>query len=342
MKIPENIFLSPGIYPKNIDLPKLQLHCVNMDEESYRASPFLDHRTVRPDNQEYCFDINELISLGFSLESQPTHYIFHNAFCCSTLFTRCLNTHDTAHVLREPDILLQVASIYRYANTKLIPKIDSKFVNELLQVISLLLSRRFKNNNSVVIKPTDGCNNIMGNLLSSHKNNKCLIIYSDVERFLTAIFKQPDRMQFARVRVNELGLDDARRVGKLRIDPSGLNAYQTAAYVWVLHMNNFRRVLNQFETNRVQLLNSEHFMEDQAQAVIDYLNFINLKVDNNLIRDRVLTATQSHSKEAHLQYDSEKREKDYTKQREIHSSDIDAGIQWIKETFGRELIDQFS
>ena len=42
----------------------------------------------------------------------------------------------------------------------------------------------------VIIKPTDSCNNMMSQLLATNPENKGLIIYSDIEHFLTAIFLQ--------------------------------------------------------------------------------------------------------------------------------------------------------
>ena len=268
MTIPKNIFSIPDIYPEKIDLPNRKLHCCSMDLECYRKTPFLDHRIVKLDDKTSILDINELISSNDAGTRETTHYVFHNAFCCSTLFSRCLNSYRSALILREPNVLLEQASIQRYSGTKLIPNFDKFFFDSLSIMLSTMLARRYPSNDAVIIKPSDACNNIMGNLLNINTNNKCLLMYSNIERFLTAIFKVPQRAEWIKIRVNELCIDEFKLKGELKVNPQSLNDNQLAALVWVLHMEKFRTLLSEYGSSRIQVLDSEVFMANQLEAVL--------------------------------------------------------------------------
>ena len=337
MKVPNNIFSLPDVYPEKIDLPNKKLHCCNMNLECYRETPFLDHRIVRPDDKTYVLDINKLLSIENKCTAGITHYVFHNAFCCSTLFSRCLNTHKSALVLREPNVLLEQASIHRYSGTKLLPNINSSFVDSLSLMLSKLLARRYPDNDVTFIKPTDACNNIMGQLLDVNSSNKCLLMYSDLERFLTAIFKVPQRADWIKVRVNELCIDEVKQHGKLRVNPQTLGNHQLAALVWVLHMEKFRNLIELYGHTKIQVLNSEAFMKKPLESVLKYFIFSNLSVDESKLKSNIGKIMQTHSKENQLNYSYEQREKDYQITHKNYANDISTAVEWANNVFGEKF-----
>ena len=127
MKIPDNLFNNPDIFPQKLGLKTRTIECCSMRAESYHDSPFLDHRIVKANDTPILLNIDKVNSLAKKHPIQETNYIFHNAFCCSTLFSRCVNTHQSALVLREPNILLEQASVKRFSGTQLLPAVDQHF-----------------------------------------------------------------------------------------------------------------------------------------------------------------------------------------------------------------------
>ena len=78
---------------------------VRMDRGAFQASVFLDHRICRPDAEEAVVRVSRS-----ALPPPPAEvsFLFHSAFCGSTLLSQCLDVPGKRLVLREPQVLRQV------------------------------------------------------------------------------------------------------------------------------------------------------------------------------------------------------------------------------------------
>lgn len=338
MKLPASIFETPALFPEKIDLQNKKFHFCNMTSDSYLRSPFLDHRIVKKNSDSLILEIDQLIAENPVTLPGITHYVFHSAFCCSTLFSRCLNAVESALVLREPNILMELASIYRFSGTRMLPSIDNKFLDGIFELLSGLMARRFDQYGVVVIKPTDAVNNIMAQLLEVNSGNRGLIIYSDVEHFLTAIFKRTERGEWIKVRAVELSLDEMKLHGGVKVNPETLNAHQKAALVWVLHMNKFNHLVSSAGGN-VKTINNEIFMASPVEVVQKYLDFLGVEIDEEKIEGPVLEMMKGHSKSSKLSYSNEQREQDYLTARKKYDSEIKESVEWAKSVFGKETLE---
>ncbi len=329
-----SVFVSPSVFPEKIDLPNRNLHCCNMSAESYERSPFLDHRIIKLNDETIIVSLAELLVRVPETQVATTHYVFHNAFCCSTLYSRCLNAAKQLLVLREPNVLMEVASIYRFRGTQLLPDLKIEVADDIFSVTTRMLSRRYQGQSNVIIKPSDACNNIMHRLLEEHVRNKCLLMYSELERFLVAILKQPHRVEWVKIRATELTLDEMHAGRKVPVNPQTLDAVSTAAYVWVLHMKKMRALQKTFGKDRVKSLNSEVFMSSPVKSVAAGLMFFGSEAGEAEIDVHVNRMMQNHSKASTLQYSYEQREQDFVAQRMKFNAEIVAGLRWVSEHFG--------
>ena len=178
----------------------------------------------------------------------------------------------------------------------------------------------------------------MTDLLDMHPNNKCLIMYSELERFLTAIFKVPQRMEFITSRANELCVDEIKQYGKLQVNPKTLEYKNRAALVWVLHMKKFRQLIDAYGKEKVQTLESEEFMKNKIKSVLSYLAFIGLDTTDARLNEAILKKTETHAKDNKQIYTYEQREQDYQVKRNLYSEEIDSAVLWAKNTFGKDLV----
>jgi len=338
MNAHSSIFSSPDIFPEKIDLPGRKLHCCHMTAGSYEQSPFLDHRIIRSDTGTKIYDIGKLLSLMPDITPPVTHYVYHNAFCCSTLFSRCLNAARHTMILREPNVLMEVASFYRFRGTSLLPDLDPQVINDLFRLVSTLMSRRYPHYNDVIIKPSDACNNLMARLLNLNPHNKCILMYSDLERFLVAILKLPQRKEWIKLRANELFTDEINNREKLPVFSRSLDSPQVAAYVWVLHMKKMRGLIKEIGSGRVCSLNSEHFMSSQTETIAASLRFLGIETNRNDINNHISDIIQSHSKADSQEYGYRQREHDFRNLREELANDVEYGIEWARKSFGNPAV----
>ena len=235
-------------------------------------------------------------------------------------------------------MLLESASVYRYRTTSLLKHVDQQTANNLFRLITILMARRYPHQQHVIIKPTDGCNNIMDKLLDLNPGNKCILMYSDLERFLVAILKSTHRTDFIKMRVNEFLIDEMVVEGQIPVNPNQLSIVQLSVLVWILHRKKMRSLMNRFDSERIRTINSEKFMASQDRYVNNALRFFGIKTSDGSIEKQIVGIQSIHSKAHAENYSADQREQDFCKLREQLSDEIESGIHWAVQTFGMETL----
>ncbi|HQR25171.1 MAG TPA: hypothetical protein PK163_10320, partial [Steroidobacteraceae bacterium] len=97
------LWLSPEYFPIRLAPEANALTLVPMSEQLYREVNFLDDREIPMDgSREVPLDAAIRALDQLHPPPRPLHWIFHVAFCGSTLVSRCLEQLATAFVLKEP------------------------------------------------------------------------------------------------------------------------------------------------------------------------------------------------------------------------------------------------
>src|SRR5690242_7588088 len=85
------------------------LKFVHLPRDKIDDLSFLDKRAqpsrwekVTADSPRVLMPVADIIDSARTANSGPCHYIFHSAFCCSTLMSRALHIEGVACVLGEP------------------------------------------------------------------------------------------------------------------------------------------------------------------------------------------------------------------------------------------------
>jgi len=212
--------------------------------------------------EQYWRELNPpVVSLDRSglgeLGSHNAHYIFHSAFCCSTLLTRALNVPGRAMALNEPEILLDLASAAQHG----------RLTSDALRTVAGLLARPFRPEESVAIKPSNEANVLAHHLLGGNEGSKAIFLYAPLKRFLNSVARKGmwgrlwARRLFSTLRAQtgiDVGIDE---VGLLQ-----LTDLQVAALSWLMHHAQGAALLAAFP-QRVKTLDSETFLANRAQTL---------------------------------------------------------------------------
>ena len=110
------VIASPRFYPTELKIeehpPTISL--VEVTRDTYRRSSFLDHRMHRePKQKRMACGARELVDRYQGAPAGHVGFIFHVAFCCSTLLARYLELLPGTFVLKEPFIPTQLAELNR-------------------------------------------------------------------------------------------------------------------------------------------------------------------------------------------------------------------------------------
>ena len=103
------------MYLREIDFTRREVLFLRMNRDGYTRSSFLDKRTITVDGTVYGAPLANLLDRFHEARPapRPINYIFHTAFCGSTLLSRCLDRSGVCLAYKEPFVLHQLCFVRR-------------------------------------------------------------------------------------------------------------------------------------------------------------------------------------------------------------------------------------
>ena len=243
--------------PFSIDPDHAHINFVKTSRAQLAAAPFLDQRFLTPENEIKKLPVSEVLKSEIPQAAKPG-FIFHSAFCCSTLMAGALDIPGKILALKEPEIIMSLANAKRMTARNNAPK---ELYQSLFKVIMALLSRRFSPDERLVIKATNSANNLVEDI--SAIDAPFFMMQSTLKDFLISVLKKGESCKsFIRTQYNIFTLDP----GPLsQINPRQamtLTDLQVAALVWRHQM----RVFAQHGRGR-PVINDQEFLGDKAATL---------------------------------------------------------------------------
>lgn len=215
-------------------------------------------------------------------DSLPFHFIFHTAFCRSTLLARALNIEGVSLGLSEPGIIADLASAGPQARRLHAP-------------ILRLLAREREDASTVFIKPTNHANRILPDLLRAAPDAHAVLMTNPLASFLLSVRKR--------------GLMGHRWGRKLYLEMQGyagidlglppeevfaMSDLQTAGMAWLLNQRYFTHVAS--GSDSIRTLDGDYFNARRGETLSAILTFCEVEhrsVSGKTLADHVAFGTHS-------------------------------------------------
>lgn len=253
----------------------------------------------------------------------PLHFVFHAAFCCSTLVARALDRPGWAMALKEPVILNDLVAMRRAgaAPADLRARLDDALV---------LLARGFAPHEPVAIKPSNAVNGLAIEMMALRPQARALLMYAPLGDFLLSIAKKGlDGRIFARTLLLHLLRDGLVRA---RLDQDQLFALtdlQAAAMAWLAQVDLFRAMARRFG-DRVRTLAAPALLADPAAAMAGVARLFGLANDPATIAAVAAgPAFATHSKSGE-RFAARDRTADYAGAAALHGDEIAKVVAWTE------------
>lgn len=314
----------PGWFPATLTDESRTLKFARISREALSQEAFLDQRMAGSVSASQSIPLVNVIKHATGLPSAPPAFIFHSAFCCSTLLARALDVPGQCLALKEPDVLMGLANVLRTANNT----VDSK---ELINTVFALLARRFDEVESVVVKPTNSANNLLPH--AAQLGARVLILYGDLRSFLVSVLKKGEACKaFVRTQYNIFGLDP----GGLASIPSRramtFTDLQVAALVWRHQMELFQQTVTSGDSSRVATLDFRMLVDEPARTLIAVARHLGLAHDQHTLEEVASGPVFSrNSKFADQAYDNEQRSSDAHAIEQQHGEALDHVDDWARQ-----------
>jgi hypothetical protein len=254
----------------------------------------------------------------------PLHFVFHSAYCCSTLIARAFDRPGWAMGLKEPVILNDIVGWRRRGGKG--PDMAS-----VLDDVLTVVARPFSSREAVVVKPSNIANSIAAPLLALRPDACALLLHAPLRTYLASIAKKglDGRLW---VRTLLLGLLDDKLV-ELGFNPRdylGQSDLQVAAVGWLAQQALFTRLVEQFGPDRVRTLSSAALMRDPAGAMSRLSAHFRLPLNASALDEIVSGPAFTRHSKSDTAFAAADRAAEHRTAEQVHADEIDKVAQWAE------------
>lgn len=325
---------SPELYPINIDTRRHLVSFIPMTLDRYRLSSFLDGGSSGISPIVYTFNLDDLLLFGLHAPhcTAAVNYVFHTAYCCSTLLARYLDLIPACFVLKEPSILAQLAMLRPSGNPALNLAQGMATGDEWQSLMNLairLLTRTYAPDHVVVIKVNDLCNSIGHALLKTDRRSQIVFLHVPLRTFILSVLKTQSRRVWLRTR-----LRDTRKAAESfprldGIDPASLRDAEGAAYLWLLNSLIYNRLRMGEDSARVLAFDGEKVAENPKQALAEIASFFRLTLPESTLSQLLVDPSVGrYSKNLSVEYNTESRRHDLERVQARFGKEAENGVDW--------------
>lgn len=259
----------PHVYDARADT----LVFARLTRGAHRRAVFIDRRFVDLTQQSPPAPLADLSPDAVRRARAPMHFIFHTAYCCSTLLTRALDIPGVSMGIKEPAVLVNFAQ--HWANARQTPGALDAFSATLD-----LLSRPLSPGETQIVKPSNVATHLIPEILHLRPDARALVLWSGLETFLGAIVRRgAGGRAFARQVfqgfADAIPLDPTFSREELLIQTD----LQLAAQVWLMQMAFLSSVVRRHGPARIRVLNSDTFLAHPARTLTALSQHFGLALD---------------------------------------------------------------
>lgn len=308
----------PAWFPDNVDFNRNTFGFVNTTREALSQQSFLDARWDRAPLARVDIPIPAVLSATEAQSRPKLNFIWHTAFCCSTLIARCLDRAGENLALKEPQILILLAEAKRAGSfAQRSGACDAAFK---------LLARRHRPQESVLIKPTNAVNNLIPEAARA-TDGRMLFLYSDCKSFLISIAKKGEMGRIFARKLFGLFAADGHAQAKWPMQTLfELSDLQIAALVWHMQIAEFGKAR---EASRTAALDCDTFLANPRQTLARLSNFFDLSFTPAQL-DAIASGPllSQNAKDTTQSFSADRRATEARDIAKTYGSELDTVVEW--------------
>ena len=252
----------------------------------------------------------------------PLHFIFHSAFCSSTMLVRAFDRPGLAMGLSEPVILNDLVGFRRRGA-------EPRAVARAADAATRLLGRPFAPGEAVVVKPSNLVNPLALLLMMLRPQSRALFLYAPLETFLISVARKGiDCRLWVRELLEAFMRDDALDLPFTPEDYFRQTDLQVAAVGWLAQQQLFSRMAGRLGHERLRFLDSACLHADPVGTLTAVATHFGLALGAEAARDIVAGPVFSRHSKSGRPYTAEIRAQDYAVVRSAHQDEIEKVVAW--------------
>lgn len=308
--------------PHRFDPEGDAIHFLHAPREIHRKVTFITDEHLPADLEKIV--LNRRDALADAVPPEPVHFIFHSAFCCSTLLARAFDIEGKAMGLKEPVILNDIVG-WRLRGA------DPRRVGEALDHALTLLAQPFAPREACIIKPSNLLNGLAPGIMTLRPQAKALLLYAPLEIFLKSVAKKG---MWGRLWVRDLMVKQLKEnLIQLGLDHEqlmGATDLQAAAVGWLAQHALFARMAETLGPGRVRTLDSETLLARPRDTIGELAKLFNVGLSPAEVEAIVSgPAFKEHSKIGGT-FGNTERLSEYADAFAVHREEIEKVNHWAE------------
>jgi len=181
------VLTSPYVFLSGIDIENRAFLFLETNREVLSKSAFIDGRETISSKQHIRVSFEDVFSSKMNTaKKSESRFIFHMAFCGSTLLARTLDVKGKSLSYKEPQVFIDLSTI-KASNHALYK--DKNSWGKLLAFTLSKFDACFTDQEQNIIKPSNWVNTIADDLLLNRAGQKALLLTIEPKDFLIAVFR---------------------------------------------------------------------------------------------------------------------------------------------------------
>ena len=218
----------------------------------------------------------------------PLHFLFHSAYCASTMLAQALDQSGISTSLSEPVLLNDMVGWRRRGAAA---RDHARAMDDALT----MLARGFTAEEAIVVKPSNIVNPLARGALTLRPEARAILLYAPLRAFLLSVARKGlwCRLWCRELLENYLA-DGFVQLGFEARDYFRQSDLQVAAVGWLAQQQAFAALID-WAPNRIASLDSEILTRDPVAAVSAAMDHLNLAGDRGAIADHPALGRNSKS-----------------------------------------------
>ncbi len=296
-------------------------HFRYVPREAHRASIFLTDEYLPSDDGPVVVTRSEAIASAGT--PAPLHFIFHSAFCLSTLLARAFDVPGIAMGLKEPMVFNDLSG-WKHRGGK--PADIARVLDSALT----MLARPFGPGETVVVKPSNIVNPLIAAALAMRPTSHALLLEAPLRTYLSSIAKKEMTGRlWVRDLLVKLLKDGLIDLGFELEDFLGQTDLQVAAVGWLAQHALFARLAGQYP-GRIRTLDSETLLAQPAKAMAALVAHFGMPLDEAAISEIVSGPAFTRHSKFGTEFGGEARAAEYRDAAAVHADEIDKAAIWAE------------
>ncbi len=311
----------PGAHPYDYDIERDEWLFLEVTLEQIGSAPFLDTRMgVSP------ADATRVPDAALALPADaatPGAYLFHTAFCGSTLLARALHAGPAAVSLKEPVALTTLTRLELMGS----PRVDA-----LLSRLLALLGRPWAPDGRVLVKPTNLVNRLMRPMLAMSPNARAILLYSSFREFLLSCFKKLPHAEVAVRWMAQLLIRDSALQAELGLSgEEPFNLVESCALTYYAQLAIYADALAADREDRLRTLDMRAMLDRPAATVAASARWLGMPDALVGLDARVAAEFSRDSKKSSREFDTGQREREKAELEQRYGETIERALAWSRE-----------